>query len=384
MATTVTTSQSWFSRLGDSVKNVFIGFLLVIGSIILLFWNEGRAVATYQSLKEGSSAVVSVSSETKDPANDGKLIHITGDARTPSVLTDTDFGVGGNFLKLKRTVELYQWEEDTDSKTVEKLGGGTETTTTYTYKKDWSDDIIESSSFKEPEEHQNPTAKLFENEEWLAQNVSVGAYSLSDELLEALSGYVAITPTKEMLEALPYATQQDIQLVGNLLYYRTSEVTNPQIGNTRIGYEAIPPQEVSVIAKQSGDTLVPYETKNGRTIMMIEAGDNSASEMFAGAIAGNKMMTWILRGVGVILMFIGFRMVFGVLPIVAAVIPFVGRLVGAGMSLVAGVLTFVCATMTIAIAWLAARPLLGIALLAVAAAVLVLAARRFKPSAVKK
>ena len=135
MATTITTSTSWFSRLGSSVKNVFFGFLLITISVIVLFWNEGRAVKTDQSLKEGASLVVSINAETKDVSNDGKLVHFTGLARTPSVLTDIDFGVGGSALKLARVVEVYQWQEDSDSKTVEKLGGGTDTTTTYTYKK---------------------------------------------------------------------------------------------------------------------------------------------------------------------------------------------------------------------------------------------------------
>src|SRR3989344_2280935 len=116
MVTTVTTSTSWFSRLGSSVKNIFFGLLLVIGSIVLLFWNEGRAVKTDQSLKEGASSVVSVSSEKKDPANEGKLIHFSGLAKTPSVLTDVDFGVGGSALKLRRIVEVYQWEENANSK----------------------------------------------------------------------------------------------------------------------------------------------------------------------------------------------------------------------------------------------------------------------------
>jgi len=366
MATTVTTSQSWFSRLGSSVKNVFLGFILVIGSIVLLFWNEGRAVKTEQSLKEGASAVVSVSSQTKDPANEDKLIHFTGEARTPSVLTDVDFGVGGSALKLKRIVEVYQWEENSKSQTKEKLGGGTETTTTYTYSQDWFDRIIDSSDFQEAETHINPKTKSYENKEWLAANVSVGAYEIPEDLLTALSGYQPFAITSDMLATLPYATQENVELTGNMLYFQASNSGIPQIGNTRIHYEIISPQVVSVIAKQSSSTLIPYVTKNGRMISMIQTGEHSASEMFEGALSGNRTMTWILRLVGTLLMYIGLRMTFGVLPIVAAVIPFLGRIVGAGMSLVSGLLTLIGASVTIAVAWIVYRPLIGIVLLLVA------------------
>lgn len=366
MATTVTTSQSWFSRLGSSVKNVFVGFILIIASIVLLFWNEGRAVKTEQSLKEGASSVVSVSAETKDPANEGKLIHFSGEARTPSVLTDVDFGIVGNGLKLRRVVELYQWKENSTSETKEKLGGGTETTTTYTYSQDWSDNIIDSSGFQEAETHINPKTKSFENKEWLAENVSVGAYEIPEDLLSALSGYQPFMITSEMLKTLPYATQGKVELTGNMLYFQTSNTSMPQTGDTRIRYEIITPQTVSVIAKQSASTLVPYTTKNGRAISMIQTRDHTAKEMFEGAISGNRTMTWILRLVGVILMYIGTRMTLGVMPIVAAVIPFVGKIVGVGMSLAAGLFTLIGASVTIAVAWIIYRPIVGMILLVVA------------------
>jgi len=366
MATTVTTSQSWFSRIGSSVKNVFVGFILIIASIILLFWNEGRAVKTDQSLKEGASLVVPVSSETKDVANDGKLIHFSGEARTPSVLTDTDFGVGGSALKLKRIVEVYQWEENSQSDTKEKFGGGTETTTTYTYNQDWSDSIIDSSKFKEAETHINPKSKRFENKEWLATNVSVGAYEIPEDLLSSLIEYKPFTITSEMIQTLPYATQEQVSLTGNMLYFQATDSAMPQIGNTRIRYEIIIPQMISVIRKQSASTLVPYTTKNGYTISMIQTGKYTATEMFEGAIANNRTMTWVLRFVGTLLMYIGLRMTFGVLPIVASFIPFVGRFVGVGMSLVSGLFTLIGASITIAIAWIFYRPLIGITLLLVA------------------
>ena len=82
---TQVTSTSWIARLGKSILGVLIGIVLIIAAIVLLFWNEGRAVTTARSLAEGSHAVVAVGSASVDPANDGKLVYVGGDltARAP-------------------------------------------------------------------------------------------------------------------------------------------------------------------------------------------------------------------------------------------------------------------------------------------------------------
>ncbi len=380
MTTTETTSTSWFSRLGASFKNIFIGFLLVIGAIILLFWNEGRTVKTEQNLKEGFSVVVSVSPDKKDLKNEGKLIHFSGMTKSPDLLTDSEFEISANALKMQRVVEVYQWKEESKSKTVQKLGGGTETTTTYTYSKEWSDKLIDSSNFREAETHQNPSAKLFLDQEWISNEVTVGEYAISEDLLSALSGYQSFTIPQEMFDAKNTTASAQLQLVGNIIYYQTNNITTPEIGSTRISYEIIPPQDISVIYKQSGENLVPYQTKNGSKISMIQLGKSTAEEMFKNAQESNKMMTWILRFVGAFLLFIGFQMILGVLPVVGSVIPFIGNIIGAGVGLVSFLLTIIIGTVVIAIAWITYRPFIAVILFAVAVAGFVMLRNNSKKS----
>jgi hypothetical protein len=57
------THKSWFSRIGATISGVLFGLILLLGSSVLLFWNEGRAVQTVRSLVEGRTLVVDV-----DPA----------------------------------------------------------------------------------------------------------------------------------------------------------------------------------------------------------------------------------------------------------------------------------------------------------------------------
>src|SRR4051812_752026 len=55
MTFTEHSSQSWGSRLLESIKSVLIGLVLFVVAFPLLFWNEGRAVHTAKCLAEGSS-----------------------------------------------------------------------------------------------------------------------------------------------------------------------------------------------------------------------------------------------------------------------------------------------------------------------------------------
>ena len=38
----VTSSSSWFSRLGKAFTGIVVGIIFIIVGIALLFWNEGR------------------------------------------------------------------------------------------------------------------------------------------------------------------------------------------------------------------------------------------------------------------------------------------------------------------------------------------------------
>ena len=41
---TETTTKSWGSRIGESIKGVLFGLAFTVGACVLLFWNEGREI----------------------------------------------------------------------------------------------------------------------------------------------------------------------------------------------------------------------------------------------------------------------------------------------------------------------------------------------------
>ena len=133
----------------------------------------------------------------------------------------------------------------------------------------------------------------------------------------------------------------------------------------RISFSTVAPETVSVVSKQVGSTFEPYGTKAGRDIDILELGAHSADEMFKTAMEHNRTLAWVLRAAGFFAMFIGLVLLFRPLAVLADVLPFLGSIVGAGAALVSFMVAAAFSLATIAVAWIAYRPLIGGALLVV-------------------
>ena len=366
---TVVTEESWFSRIGGAFKGIFVGLLLSVISVPLLFWNEGRAVKTAKGLKEGAGAVVALDSDEVSQANDGKFVHITGAANTDETLTDDQFGVQYNGIRLKRDSEMYQWVEKKKSKTKKKLGGGTRTETTYSYEKDWASSLVDSSDFHNKGGHTNPDSMRFPTTTSQASLVRLGGFQLPDSLISQISGAepleIDADSIAEEIREFTTVKQEDGAAVA---YFRPGGQYDgePRIGDIRLRFTATPNSTVSVMSQQKGDSFEPYVTQYDTRLNMLSMGDVAPEEMIAAAEAANAQMTWILRAVGSGMMFFGFMMILKPLSVFADVIPLLGSVVGAGAGVIAFLLAAAGSLITISIAWIFYRPLLGIGLLALA------------------
>ncbi len=370
MVTTEVTSQSWFGRIGNSIKSFLVGIVFFIGAFPLLWWNEGRAVRTEKSLHEGQGAVISVPADRVNPANNQKLVHMTGKATTTETLTDPDFLVAANAIKLRRRVEMYQWEEKKKEETRKKLGGGTETVTTYSYEKSWSDRPVDSTGFKEAGEHQNPPEMPYQSRDAQAEHVTLGAFSLTPSLLDQMSEYEGVSVTDQSLSTLPEEMKSKLK-VHNNAFYLGKEPQTPQIGDVKITFSAVVPAEVSVISKQTGTSFEPYKASAGMDIEMLKRGVFTAQQMFQSALEANTIMTWVFRAIGFFVMFMGLAMFFRPISVVGDVVPFFGSMLAFGTGLFAFIVSAVLSVGTIGVAWVFYRPFLGIGLLSVAIAALV-------------
>lgn len=367
-----TTSTSWLSRIIGSITGVLFGIVFVIGSIALLFWNEGRAVQTARSLSEGGKVVVDAAPAPVDPGNEGKLIHLSGDTKTGAPVADRAFGVSATALQLLRIAEMYQWEEDKHQETHKSIGGSEETVTTYSYKKVWSDHAIDSQTFRHPDGHANPQ-KQYGRFRATAADATLGAFNLGTAVLNLLptSAALQLDPQSAgpLKPRIPNAQIAD----GNI--YIGGNPDSPQVGDYKISYTYAPVGPVSAVGRQSGSGIAPYQTRAGDSLLLAVPGERSATEMFKQAERDNMILTWIIRFGGVLAMWLGAFLVLRPLVVVADVVPLIGSVIGAGAGLVALAFTMVVGGVVIAMAWFWYRPLVGIAVLAAGVVASILAHR---------
>jgi transmembrane protein TMEM43 len=362
---TEVTSQNWFSRIGESIKGILFGIIIIPITIVALWWNEGRAVTTANSLKEGAAAVMHVAADKVDPANDKKLVHLTGEAKTDALLVDTDFGVSSPALRMVRTEVIYQWVETKKTETKQKVGGGEETKTTYTYEKKWVDEPVKSDEFKKPDGHKNEGELLAGNANINAEKVTLGAFNVPEKFVKEMGSPIARDVTDADLATLPADLKDGTQIKDGAFYFGVNP-KEPKIGDVRVSYEIVKPGTFSILAAQLGETFAPYQTKAGDAINMIEEGTVSAEAMFKSAASTNTMITWLVRFLGFLFMAFGFMAVMKPLSVVGSVIPFIGNIIGMGTGLISFALAGTISFLVIAIAWIFVRPLLGIVLLVLA------------------
>jgi hypothetical protein len=366
------TTTGWASRMGSSLIGMLFGIILLPAAIFLLSWNEGRAVAAATGLKRGLSAIVEVSTETVNPQNNSKLVYVNGTVTgvTPAVDPWNKLSATG-LLRLQRKVEMYQWlEKETETKT-NNVGGSQTTQKTYTYSLGWAEDARNSAQFKVPAGHQNPALPL-QSQTFDAAPVKIGAFNLDKSLVHDITNF-------EPVDALTQAPA-GYRVQGNMLY-KGANADQPALGDVRVTYSAIAAQTYSIAAQQNNSILTTYhDAKNDYKIGLIEPGLVSAQKLFADQASTEKVITWACRIGGFMMLVFGFVLIMGPLTMLVAFLPFLESLVGVGTTFVAVALSIPITLITIAIAWLASRPLIGGGLLIAAAA----AAWAIRSLAVKK
>lgn len=372
MATQKTTTVSWFDRLKSSIAGIGVGIVLVIGMTLGLFWNEGRAVQTQRSLDEGAGLVVSLAPDAIDPAYEGQLIHVTGPITADQPVLDDQFGVTVEGVRLVRSVEMFQWIETSKTATQQNLGGSETRVTTYSYGLDWSDRHHDSSRFEDAAEHRTNPAMIYERRSFSLDSAELGAFSLGRTVLDRVGGAQPFPIAAEQIETLRDALgdDSDVRVVDGAIYLGPNPI-RPQVGDYRIRYELVPLGTISVIGQQRGDGLAAYGTQAGDSLLIVEAGNRSAQEMFDSAASSNSVLTWVLRAGGIVLLIAGFSLMLGPISVAASVIPFLSSIVGMGTGLVAAVAGIALGTLTIGSAWLFYRPLTAVLIFAAGAALIV-------------
>ena len=352
-----TSTEGWGSRLFGSLIAALIGLVLVPVAVVLLYWNEGRAVDAIRAMDRGAKTIVEVAATPVDPGADGKLVHLTGPMQPGTPARDPVFAATGDgLLRLSRKVEMYQWEEQSKSESQQNVGGSKTTTTTYSYRKTWIDHPEDSSRFHGQGDHRNPPMTV-RSQVFDAGDVHLGAYKVDTPVLDRLATFAP-------LAALP-SPPAGYRVSGDG-FYRGQNPDQPAIGDIRVTFGTVAAQTVSVAAASAAGMLTTHRDTNGYAIALAEPGSVSAAALFADEAKAESTFTWILRGVGFVVVLIGLVCMTRPLTMLFAVLPFLESIVGAGAFLAALTLSVPVTLLTIAVAWIAHRPLIGVGLLVAA------------------
>lgn len=186
----------------------------------------------------------------------GQLLHIVSRLYTDEPLTEPDYNIQVQAVKLKRRVQMYQWIEEesyaifySDSiyntfqpmfllscwfffssesvygQSIEIINSEQKT---YYYSMDWRDKIVDSSIFYIRSGHENPKEFPIENRIQTANRVQIGGFEIGVDAKAEINNYIEITSDTRPEDPA-------IKLHSGL-YYHSNDVFNPEIGDIRLQF----------------------------------------------------------------------------------------------------------------------------------------------------
>jgi hypothetical protein len=335
-----TTVTGYGSRIGNSIKGIAAGIILFLGSFGLLYFNEGRVDL---STIAQTATEISARSINTDPSLGGKLVFVTDVLDSNEIIGDNLFLNPDKFIATSRTVEMYSWQEESESKSKTNTGGSETTDTTYTYVKDWVEGPQRSSGFKYPEGHENPqkTLESFLNK---VQNATIGVYQVD------MSSVMLPVFTKVQLNQQNITLTKDVILANDSYIFisqdKESTFANPKIGDLRVSYSVLyPGKTVTIFGKLNGDNISPYFDEDNNQLYHIFSG--TRDEAISTLHSEYTLMLWILRLVGLLMMWIGLSLLFDPISVLLSFLPIFGILSKSTISIVALLVSLVLTIITI-------------------------------------
>ncbi|XP_065079084.1 transmembrane protein 43 homolog [Ochlerotatus camptorhynchus] len=291
-------------NFADTLKSCWlmtlIGSILLTAGTFVLFWNEARAISTSLSLEEALNDANTVSGEHPyDKTYEGRLVHLIGPIVTGEPLTEPDYNIQVQAVKLKRRVQMYQWvEEYVENRYGEAVASVQTEERTYYYTMDWRDSLVDSRSFYIRTGHHNPTAFPMDSKIYVSERVHIGQYELGDALKDRFKKFIDITSDTR-------PEDPSVKLHSGL-YYHCNDIWNPEIGDIRIqfAYAGLEGSMYTVVGKLENGKIIPYESSHARKVLLIYSGELSLHETFKLVQHSKRLTTWGWRLIGWIMLFL--------------------------------------------------------------------------------
>lgn len=289
-------ARTWLTSL--------IGIIVITIGIIVIFYNERRTVVTAQALDEGLRKIfVPENIDVVIEENNGKLVLVSGSLMVEDDLEDPLYGIKIKAVKLKKTVQMYQWYETADRRDVpeEVEHDAPHVETTYSYARDWFDTLIDSNAFQNPMGHHNPETWPHNSSMTVNSRVKIGGFLLGQKMKNKFKDYVTFTSDER-------PENPEIKMHAGI-YFHAKNVWQPDVGDIRVhfSYAGKNGDLVTIVGKQSGREIRPFQTESGEELLFLYPGTRKPEEVFHYEHAQNRLQTWLYRLLGWFLMFLGFN-----------------------------------------------------------------------------
>ncbi|MEN9251741.1 MAG: TMEM43 family protein [Thermostichales cyanobacterium HHBFW_bins_127] len=322
--------------------------MLFLGSFWVLFWNEGRVNLSHVAAR--ATAIPATGAPTVAV---GSLVSVSGPITSTELVGDNAFLRPGAYIAVNRQVEMYAWEEQKKTRTREEFGGSETRETTYSYRKVWTDQPQDSSRFYARQQHYNPPMPL-RSQLFRVNQAQVGNYVLN------LANLNLETPT---LIPLSSATIANGLITDSYIFQGRGSLQAPEIGDIRVQYAALNNgTEVTVFGRlASANSLDSFlGPRNVKLYRLFAADRETAIQRMS---VEHDVLTWVLRLIGFLMMWIGSSMVFEPLNTMFSIFPFLSglsRFLTKGITLI---VSLVLSSITIVVGMVARNPVvLGICL----------------------
>ncbi|KAG6453672.1 LOW QUALITY PROTEIN: transmembrane protein 43 homolog [Manduca sexta] len=286
--------QTWLTTI--------LSLILFSGVTYFLLWAESQTIQSNLMLEELMSAAETIDVHIEDEPlrYEGRVVHIVGPLRILEPISEPDYNIHVQAVKLRKRVQMYQWIEETTEQDNFLSEPAEESQKTYWYHKDWRDYVVDSSLFYIRPGHHNPTSMPLFSETHIAENVKIGWLYLSLDVKRKVNDYYEIWSDSR-------PERSDIKLHSGFYYHGDSALEH-EIGDLRVHFTYAGREDdiyTAVGVIESG-TLQPYSPASFPTadpISILRKGSYSLKQLHNLEKRDANIHTWKYRLLGFVQVF---------------------------------------------------------------------------------
>jgi hypothetical protein len=372
--------ESGMSRMGSAICCALFSPFLMLACVIVIGWNEKRAVCDSKAIYAGRDVVLEVGCGDAG-SNKGELVLWTcklDDPATSQTAPGTAFSTVSHLgYCLNSNAEMRQCiEKTTSTSKKDSVGGGKTTVKTYDYSRQWSKTFVDSSNFKKRTGTSfiNNCGSGWNNQPWpadfptngvtYAESAKAQSWTLTKSDLQSV-----LDCNAEPVGATATATGYTRPGAGTTFFSTTPNGQAEELGSRRVTFTGDKKNtEVTALGQNDDGTMGSWTAPDswlcsGYSIKSMKSGALTKDALFEHLISSNTGVTWILRIVMWLLLWASCTCMGRPLEVAADCIPCIGPFLGDMIDAVVCCVTcfpsLACCGIVAGCVWVAMRPAVG-------------------------